>query len=135
MTNWPERIASDLATAFDGVPVYSNVDPNREYNGGKTVEFNVQRLETTPTLSGAIFYDFQLVGACRAPSYAEALTLAEALHETLASLLRVYLSESLLETFVLSYTEIQADARGLIEGESFYGLLYFTITEKGTENA
>lgn len=135
MTNWPERIASDLATAFDGVPVYSNVDPTREYNGGKSIEFNVQQLTTVPTLSGAIFYDFQMIAACRAPSFAEANALAEALRETLASLLRVYLSEKLLESFVLSYTEIQADARGLIEGESFYGLLNFTITEKGTENA
>ena len=72
MTNWPEKIASDLANAFDGVPVYSNVDPNREYNGGKSIEFNVQRLQTVPTLSGAVFYDFQLVGACRAPNFDEA---------------------------------------------------------------
>ena len=114
MTNWPEKIASDLADAFDGVPVYSNVDPNREYNGGKTIEFNVQRLQTVPTLSGAVFYDFQIVGACRAPNFDEANALAS----------------------LITSQEITADARGLIEGESFYGLLNFTITTKeGAYNA
>ena len=135
MTNWPEKIASDLATAFDGVPVYSNVDPNREYSGGKTIEFNVQRLTTVPTLSGAIFYDFDLIAACRAPSYDEANALVEELHAELDPLLRSYVETLGVVAFITAH-EIQADARGLIEGESFYGLLIFKITEKeGAKNA
>lgn len=129
MTNWPEKIASDLATAFDGVPVYSNVDPNREYNGGKTIEFNVQRLETTPTLSGVIFYDFELIAACRAPSFSEANALVEELHAELDPLLRSYVETLGVVAYIAAH-EITADARGLLEGESFYGLLRFRITEK-----
>lgn len=130
MTNWPERIASDLATAFDGVPVYSNVDPNREYNGGKTIEFNVQRLQTVPTLSGATFYDFQLVGACRASTFVEANALVEELREELVPLLLSYETNGDALASLITSQEITADARGLIEGESFYGLLNFTITTK-----
>ena len=129
MTNWPERIASDLANAFDGVPVYSNVDPNREYNGGKTVEFNVQRLQTVPTLSGAVFYDFQLVGACRASNFDEANALVEELRENLVPLLLSYETSGDALASLITSQEITADARGLIEGESFYGLLNFTIQE------
>lgn len=136
MTNWPERIASDLATAFDGVPVYSNVDPNREYNGGKTIEFNVQRLQTVPTLSGAAFYDFQLVGACRASTFDEANALIEELRENLVPLLLSYETSGDALASLITSQEITADARGLIEGESFYGLLNFTITTKeGADNA
>ena len=135
MTNWPERIASDLANAFDGVPVYSNVDPNREYNGGKTIEFNVQRLQSVPTLSGAIFYDFDLIAACRAPNFDDANALVEELHAALDPLLRSYVETLGVVAFITAH-EIQADARGLIEGESFYGLLNFKITEKeGATNA
>ena len=136
MTNWPEKIASDLATAFDDVLVYSNVDPNREYNGGKTVEFNVQRLQTVPTLSGAVFYDFQLVGACRAPNFDEANALVEELRENLVPLLLSYETSGDALASLITSQEITADARGLIEGESFYGLLNFKITEKeGAKNA
>ena len=136
MTNWAEKIASDLATAFDGVPVYGNVDPNREYNGGKTVEFNVQRLQTVPTLSGAVFYDFQLVGAFRAPNFDEANALVEELRENLVPLLLSYETSGDALASLITSQEITADARGLIEGESFYGLLNFTITTKeGAYNA
>ena len=136
MTNWPERIASDLANAFDGVPVYSNVDPNREYNGGKSIEFNVQRLQTVPTLSGAVFYDFQLVGACRASTFDEANALVEELRENLVPLLLSYETSGDALASLITSQEITADARGLIEGESFYGLLNFTITTKeGANNA
>ena len=136
MTNWPERLANDLASAFDGVPVYSNVDPNRVYEGGKTVEFNVQRLQTVPTLSGAVFYDFQLIGACRAPNFDEANALAEELREKLIPLLLSYESSGDALASLITSQEITADARGIIEGESFYGLLNFTITTKeGLKNA
>ena len=133
MTNWPEKIASDLASAFDGVPVYSNVDPNREYDGGKTIELNVQEQTTTATITGAIVYDFQLVAACRASSYSDALELIGDLREDLKPLLTGYVSGGDASAFFISSQEITADARGLIEGESFYGLLNFTIQE--TERA
>ena len=129
MTNWPEKIASDLAPAFDDVPVYSNVDPNREYSGGKTIEFNVQKLTTVPTLSGAVFYDFQLVGACRASTFDEANALVEELRENLVPLLLSYETSGDALASLITSQEITADARGLIEGESFYGLLNFTIQE------
>lgn len=136
MTNWPERLANDLASAFDGVPVYSNVDPNRVYEGGKTVEFNVQRLQTVPTLSGAVFYDFQLIGACRAPNFDEANALVKELRKKLVPLLLSYETSGDALASLITSQEITADARGIIEGESFYGLLNFTITTKeGLKNA
>lgn len=130
MTNWPEQLATDVATYFDDVPVYSNVDPTREYNGGKTIEFNVQGFETTPLLSGGVYYDFQLVAACRAPSYSEAAELVEDLRDKLGSIIATYVQTNAIEAGLFTSQEVTADARGLIEGESFYGLLNFTISEK-----
>lgn len=130
MTNWPEKFANDLASEFEGVPVYSNVDPTRDYNGGKTIEFNVQGFETTPTLSGAFYYDFQLVAACRAPSFDEAAELAEELRAKLEPLFATYVQSGEAVAAFVTEREVTADARGLIEGESFYGLLSFQLTEK-----
>lgn len=129
-SDWPAIFANDLASEFEGVPVYSNVDPTREYNGGKSIEFNVQSFETTPLLSGGFYYDFQLVAACRAKTFEEAAELVDELREALgpefASLIQ---SGALYAAFITSH-EVTPDARGLIEGESFYGLLYFNLTEK-----
>lgn len=129
MINWPEKLANDLSNSFECVDVYSNVDPNREYNGGKTIEFNVQRLDTLPTITSAILYDFQLLAACRAPSYSEALALVNAAREELKPLLDGYVDSGDAVSTFISTQEVTPDARGLIEGESFYGLLNFAIQE------
>mgnify|MGYP007115416063 CR=1 FL=1 len=129
MTNWPEILANAIATDFDDVPVFSNVDPTREYNGGKTIEFNVQNVKTVPVINGSVYYDFQMIAACRAPSYNQALALLITLRELLQPLFRQYITEKSIVSAFFQTVEVQADARGLVEGESFYGLLNFTITE------
>ena len=130
MTNWAEKIANDLAETILDVPVYSNVDPNREYSGGETIEFNVQSVEAIPTIKSEIYYNFQLVAATRAPSFSEAIELLNELHDPLQNLLDGYVASGDAAAAFISSKEMSADVRGLIEGESFYGILNFSIQEK-----
>jgi hypothetical protein len=129
VTNWPEKVATDLATTFENVPVYSNVDPNREYSGGKTIELNVQNVESIATISGAIEYVYQLVAACRAPSYTDALDLVKAVADELDLLFSSYVRNGDAVDAYRGLVEVTADSRGLVDGESFYGLLNFAIQE------
>ena len=130
MTNWPEQLATDIASVFDGVAVYSNVDPSREWTGAKTIEFNVNGFERTPLLSGGAYLDFQIVAACRAKTFEDANDLAESLAEEVEKRIAAYKTGGSLFDGVITSTEITADARGLIEGESFYGLVNALFIEK-----
>lgn len=129
MTNWPEKLANDLSDVIPDVPIYSNVDPNRDYMGGKTVEFNVQKLENAPLLSGGVFKIYSIVAACRDLTYGKADELLNQIRGALEPILQGYTRDELAMNAFVSTSEITPDARGIIEGESFYGLLNIVITE------
>lgn len=130
MTNWPDILANDLATEFEGVQVYSNVDPSREWTGTPTIEFNVNAVDRVPLISGGAFVDYQIVAACRAKTFDEADDLAERLAAAVDEKIPEYIDAGTLYDGVVTGTEIAPDVRGLIEGESFYGVASVTFTEK-----
>ena len=129
MTNWPEKLANDLSDVISDVPIYSNVDPNRAYVGGETVEFNVQKLENIPLLSGGVFKIYSIVAACRALTFGKADELLNRIRDTIVPILQGYTQNELATNAFASTSEITPDVRGIIEGESFYGLLNIVITE------
>ena len=130
MTNWAEQLATDLASSVDDVVIYSNVDPAREFNGASTVEINVNAVNRVPLISGGAFLDYQVVIACRAITYDDANDLAVEIKGDVETLIDSYKSAKTIVDGVVTALTIDPDIRGINEGESFYGVLNVTITEK-----
>ena len=130
MINFPERLTTDLASSLDGVSVYSNVDPTREWNGAKTVEINTNSTQRTPLITSGFYVDYNVVIACRAGTYDDANTLANTIMGALLSVLTTYKSTNVVLDWVFTSQDVQPDVLGINEGASFYGLINITLTTR-----
>lgn len=130
MTNWAQVIAADLAATVSGVAIYSNVDPAREFTGATTVEINVNSVERVPLISGGAFADYNVVIACRALTFADADALMIEIKDTVETLIDSYIANLQIIDGILTGQDVTPDLRGITEGESFYGVLNLTLTEK-----
>lgn len=130
MTNWAQVLADDLSITIDDVAIYSNVDPAREWTGAASIEINVNAVNRVALISGGAFLDYQVVVACRALTFDAADDLATTLKEKVETLIDSYIANLSIIDGVITSQEVAPDIRGINEGESFYGLLNVTLTEK-----
>lgn len=130
MTNWAQVLATDLATRFEGVDVFSNVDPTREWVGKTTIEVNVNAIERVNLISAGAFVDNQIVVACRALTYDVAAALTVELKDAIAELVTSYKLANTINDGVITGSEVTPDIRGITEGASFYGVVNLTLTIK-----
>lgn len=130
MTNWAQAIAADLSAVVENVAIYSNVDPTREFNGATSIEVNVNSVERVPLISGGAFVDYNVVVACRALTFDDAAALAVDVKDKVAAIIDALVADNSIISGVLTSLEVQPDLRGITEGESFYGVINLTLTEK-----
>lgn len=130
MINFPERLATDLSSSLEGIDVYSNVDPTREWNGAATVEINTNSTERTPLITSGFYVNHNVVIACRAGTYDEANTLAETTKDALFTILTTYKTTNVVLDWVFTAQDVQPDVLGINEGASFYGLINITLTTR-----
>lgn len=130
MTNWAQAIAADLSAVVENVAIYSNVDPTREFNGATSIEVNVNSVERVPLISGGAFVDYNVVIACRALTFDDAAALAVDVKDKVATIIDALVADNSIISGVLTSLEVTPDLRGITEGESFYGVINLTLTEK-----
>lgn len=131
MTNWSQAIADVLPTfLLDPVAIYSNVDPAREFNGAATIEINVNSVERVPLINGGAFVDYNVVIACRALTFDAAAALAANVETQTRIIIGGWIADKSIISGMITSVEIQPDLRGITEGESFYGVINLTLTEK-----
>ena len=130
MTNWAQVLATDLAARFEGVDVFSNIDPAREWVGKTTIEVNVNAIERVNLISASAFVDNQIVVACRALTYDVAAALTVELKDAIAELITSYKLANTINDGVITGSEVTPDIRGITEGASFYGVVNLTLTIK-----
>ena len=117
--------------AGDEWQVFDNVDPARVWDGKPTIEFARRGCETTPYLSGDYSESTQLSLFTRAATEIKADEAARAVY---ARVVTVAL-DALLKTDKISGYRVDrmagfADERGARIGESFSGVVDFTIFEE-----
>ena len=111
--------------------VYSNVDPAREWNGAATVEFNEPNDPQTRTfLSGGSEVTRDVYAIARAATQSEADSLKTVLRDICESAASRLLSENKIYAWAVDETGTTADARGIVEGESFYGYVRLILIER-----
>ena len=130
MTNWAQAIAADLSAVVENIAIYSNVDPTREFNGATSIEVNVNSVERVPLISGGAFVDYNVVIACRALTFDAAAALAVDVKDKVATIIDALVADNSIVSGVLTSLEVTPDLRGITEGESFYGVINLTLTEK-----
>jgi hypothetical protein len=130
LTNWAQAIAADLSAVVENVAIYSNVDPTREFNGATSIEVNVNSVERVPLISGGAFVDYNVVIACRALTFDAAAALAVDVKDKVATIIDALVADNSIVSGVLTSLEVTPDLRGITEGESFYGVINLTLTEK-----
>ena len=130
MTNWAQAIAADLSAVVENIAIYSNVDPTREFNGATSIEVNVNSVERVPLISGGSFVDYNVVIACRALTFDAAAALAVDVKDKVATIIDALVADNSIVSGVLTSLEVTPDLRGITEGESFYGVINLTLTEK-----
>ena len=124
--NWCEYLAQALRPRATPFPVYSYCNPDRDYNGETLIEFNENEYVVRTFLSGDEMREYRLVVSCRTPSYEESNRLVREAMRMIEEILRD------VENVSLVWTEegVEADVRGIVEGESFHGYAEFSIFEK-----
>lgn len=124
--NWCEYLAEKLRPHVAPFPVYSYCNPVREYNGEILIEFNENEYFVQTLISGGEIREYRLVVSCRTPTYEEANRLTREAMRLIENILRD------VERVSLVWTEegVEADVRGIVEGESFHGYAEFSIFEK-----
>lgn len=124
--NWCEYLAERLRPRATPFPVYSYCNPDREYNGETLIEFNENEYVVRTFLSGDEQREYRLVVSCRTPTYEESNRLVREAMRLIEEILRD------VENVSLVWTEegVEADVRGIVEGESFHGYAEFSIFEK-----
>ena len=111
--------------------VYSNVDPAREWNGATTVEFNEPNEPQTQTcLSGSDATSHDVYAIVRAATYSEAEEFKALLRDVCEEIAASLTSENTIYAWAIAESGVTADARGIVEGESFYGYVHITLTER-----
>lgn len=125
--NYCEYFANAARDVFSDCVVYSNVDPSREWNGAPTLEFNEpEDPQTRGLLSGGAMTTrgIYMIARAATPGAAEALSARlRAFAASVASSASVY-------SWSIEDAGTAADARGIVEGESFYGYLKINLTER-----
>ena len=134
LANWTAYFAARLEALFSfyNTPVYSNIDPDRDYAGGRTVEVQEnQKPEVTTFISGRCVVTRYFIIACRAPSQYEAFDMARAARSLIYDVLRIFEDDGVLSGAVIEDYGTEPDERGVVTGESFYGYVSFRFTEDG----
>lgn len=127
--NWCEYFAAILRPyAGASVPVYSNVDPDRDYQGGLVIEISEGEATTTSFLSGRSIIERQLVVGCRAERAETALECAGNVRRILYDVLNVLEDEN-VASFAFDELDVAPDELGDTTGQSFAGYVKFRITE------
>lgn len=113
------------------VSVYSNVDPSREWNGATSIEFNEP---DEPKIISSVFgYEYatrSVYAIVRSASTTEAESMANELAEICATIASALLELEQIYAWSIDESGTTADARGIVEGESFYGYVKISITER-----
>lgn len=125
-TNWCEYLAERIRPQAIPYPVYSYCNPDREYNGETLVEFNENEYDVRTTITGAEYREHKLVVSCRTPTYEE----SDALTRAVMGLIEEILDPIDGIEYCWDEEGVEADVRGIVEGESFHGYAEFTINEK-----
>lgn len=129
MKYYPEYLAGYFRARV-AVKVYSTVDPDREYLGETTIEFNEPEDPTTTTfLSGASRTSHSMVVCVRVSEPTRARAAVEQIRPILENALDSLVPKD-AESWSLDEIEIAPDKLGLVEGDSFYGYIRFTINER-----
>lgn len=132
--NYTKTLAETLSARAPGIAIYSNVDPTREWNGIKTVEFMETDAETTKFISGDARRRRNIAMAVRSESEEE----SEQLGQWLKSIFFDALDEILINGDFLSWSYVDEgtapDSRGVATGESFYWYMNVEITEQIENN-
>lgn len=126
-TNWCEILAERVRPYCAPYPVYSYCNPDREYNGETLIEFNENEYKVRTLLSGTELREYNLVVSCRTPTYEGANRLIREMMKIIENVLRSIPGEG---SFAWDEEGVEADIRGIVEGESFHGYAEFTIVEK-----
>lgn len=126
-TNFIELFGEYIAAKLPLIKVYGNVDPAREWGGQSTVEFALNKQTTRTLLSGATLTLFDVTAACRCGTDRDALALAASVKALLYDFLTILANDDTIWSFAFDDFGITADARGLVEGLSFYGFVDFSF--------
>lgn len=129
MRNWCEWLAEKIRPLVDPYPVYSYCNPLREYNGETLIEFNENDYSVKTLLSGDEILTHKMVASCRTPTFEYSEIMARNLRALINGILKEETALG-LEWFAFDETGVTADARGIVEGESFHGYVEFTVTER-----
>ena len=129
--NYCEYFADLARDAFPECAVYSNVDPTREWNGTPTLEFNEPDEPTTRGfLSGFALTTRTLYMIARAATTTGAEELASRLYDFAVSRASALQANGAVHAWSIANAGTSSDVRGIVEGESFYGYLEITLTER-----
>lgn len=124
--NWCEYLAEALRPQMAPYPVYSFCNPDREYNGEILIELNENEYVVKTLISGDEIREYRLVVSCRAPLYED----ADQLTSEAMSYIEAAIREKEGASLVWTEEGVEADVRGIVEGESFHGYAEFSIFEK-----
>lgn len=123
-------MARQIRYLAHGVEVYSNLDPSREWTGTPMIELSTRDIAQRNFLSG----DYQTTHALSALMRCESETVAAATISELVAVVDKSLTSlrqrDQIDGYTLEQSGVTPDARGVVSGESFYGYVDFTITEK-----
>lgn len=126
-----ERLAAYLEEYFPDVPVYSEIDPNREWNGSAMIEIGEpDDPEFLTFLDGTMQTTRTLYATVRAATQGEAATAADTLETNLKTALESEETQGNIYTWAVDAKDVTPDARGVVSGESFYGYIEFTVIER-----
>ena len=122
--NWCKELAEEAIAPSVEYPTYSYCNPEREYNGETLIEVNENDYRVRTLISGSEYREYDLVISVRTQTYDD----ADALIQTVMELVSEYLKTE-GAGYVWNEEGVTADARGIVEGESFYGYAEFTVNE------
>lgn len=131
MRNWCEFFASRARRiAGKEIEVYSNIEPNRDFEGIPTIEFAETETETRTFISGKTQRERKCSVMCRASEQTKADAIRDGLYEWLETKLAFLKETSEIYGYAIEEAGTLGDVRGINTGESFYGYIEFTIIEK-----
>ena len=130
--NWCEWIADALQPFAGSAALYSNVDPDREFQGGVMLEVMEGESETTSFISGKSIIERSFTVACRAETYETAAEIAENVQRILSAALFTSFHDGEIERYYFEERDAAPDELGLNSGQSFAGYVKFKLTESAT---
>lgn len=129
--NIPEYYAAYIRDNVTFANVYSNIDPTRNWNGETIVEIGEPDEATfVPFISGDYLIKHTIVATCRAQTRDVAGRNMQGVKSLLVNLNELLLKNNEIEAWSIENEGATPDIRGIVAGDSFYGYLEFSITEK-----